>query len=298
MSALAGLIALASYVAAWAGIVLLRTKGPEERFAQAGGDVVVTRPGRPSLPRRLFAALGRRGVPLAEMTLRSERARRRARRRIDAAGRPYGIANLEIYKQRKGALMLIGGAIALLMLLNGSLLTMLCAITVGLLWVDVLLDGAARRRQAQIDRDLPDFLDVLSVCISAGIAFRPAMMRVSEAVGGPVGEEVNTALRQISLGVSRREAFEALRERNPSEPLGLFVSSFLQAEELGVGLAEALTGLARDMRRDAAQRARRRAQNTVPRISLVVIVTILPAALLLIIASLLLNADFSVVGGG
>lgn len=297
MAALAGLIALASYLAAWAGISLLRTKGPEERFASASGEVVVTTPQRTPLPRKVYRWFGRRGAPLAEMTLRSERARRKARRRIDAAGRPYGINTLEDYKQRKGGLMLVGFGIAALMLLNGSLVTALCGIAVGLLWVDVMLDGAGRRRQAQIDRDLPDFLDVLSVCISAGIAFRPAMMRVSDAVGGPVGEEVQTALRQISLGVSRREAFESLRERNPSEPLGLFVSSFLQAEELGVALAEALTSLARDMRRDAAQRARRRAQNTVPRISLVVIVTILPAALMLIIASLLLNADFSVVGG-
>jgi tight adherence protein C len=297
VSALAGLLALAAYLAAWAGIRLLRTKGPEERFASADGDVVVTTPQRTPLPRRIFGALGRRGVPLAEMTLRSERARRKARRRIDASGRPYGISTLEDYKQRKGGLMLIGGGLALLLLLEGSFLPMLAALAVGFMWIDVLLDGAARRRQGRIDRDLPDFLDVLSVCISAGIAFRPAMLRVSEAVGGPVGAEVETALRQISLGVSRREAFEALRERNPSEPLGLFVSSFLQAEELGVALADALTSLARDMRRDAAQRARRRAQNTVPRISLVVIVTILPAALLLIVASLLLSADFSVVGG-
>jgi tight adherence protein C len=58
-----------------------------------------------------------------------------------------------------------------------------------------------------------------------------------------------------------------------------------------VPLADALVDLARDMRRDAAQRARRRAQNAVPRVSLVVIVTILPAAVLLLLGSLLLNVD-------
>ena len=111
--------------------------------------------------------------------------------------------------------------------------------------MDVVLDGRGRRRQGQIDRDLPDFLDVLSVCVSAGIAFRPAMGRVAEAIGGPVAEEVQTALRQIALGAPRREAFQALRERNTSEALGTFVSAFLQAEELGVPLADALVDLAR-----------------------------------------------------
>jgi tight adherence protein C len=193
--------------------------------------------------------------------------------------------------------MLGGVLIGLYMLVTGNWLAAVSAFAFGYLWVDVLLDGRGRRRQGQIDRDLPDFLDVLAVCINAGIAFRPAMARVAQAVGGPLGDEVETALRQIALGAPRREAFEALRERNPSEPLGMFVSAFLQAEELGVPLADALVDLAKDMRRDSAQRARRRAQNAVPRVSLVVIVTILPAAVMLLIASLVLNADLSSLSG-
>jgi tight adherence protein C len=290
VSATAGLVAVVAYALVVMGIVLLRTKGPEARFelvesAAAGGTP------RVSLPRRAFATLGRWGSPMALLTLRSARARRRARRRIDSAGRPSGIVTIDDYVRRKGAFMLLGTVVGVYLLLTGSLIGALAAFAAGYLWVDVLLDGRGRRRQARIDRDLPDFLDVLSVCINAGIAFRPAMARVSEAIGGPVGEEVQVALRQIALGAPRREAFEALRERNTSEALGTFVSAFLQAEELGVPLADALVDLARDMRRDAAQRARRRAQNAVPRVSLVVIVTILPAAVLLLLGSLLLNVD-------
>ena len=291
MSGLAGLIAVAAYACVLIGIALLRSKGPEARFEMVQ-SVAAAAP-REGLPRRAFAALGRRGAPLAQMTLRSERARRRARRRIDAAGRPSGLVSLDEYARRKGAFMLGGVLIGLYMLVTGNWLAAVAAFAFGYLWVDVLLDGRGRRRQGQIDRDLPDFLDVLAVCINAGIAFRPAMARVAQAVGGPLGEEVETALRQIALGAPRREAFEALRERNPSEPLGMFVSAFLQAEELGVPLADALVDLAKDMRRDSAQRARRRAQNAVPRVSLVVIVTILPAAVMLLIASLVLNADLS-----
>jgi tight adherence protein C len=291
VSGLAGLIAVAAYACVLIGIALLRSKGPEARFEMVQ-SVVAAAP-RESLPRRAFAALGRRGAPLAQMTLRSERARHRARRRIDAAGRPSGLVSLDEYARRKGAFMLGGVLIGLYMLVTGNWLAAVAAFAFGYLWVDVLLDGRGRRRQGQIDRDLPDFLDVLAVCINAGIAFRPAMARVAQAVGGPLGEEVETALRQIALGAPRREAFEALRERNPSEPLGMFVSAFLQAEELGVPLADALVDLAKDMRRDSAQRARRRAQNAVPRVSLVVIVTILPAAVMLLIASLVLNADLS-----
>jgi len=294
--AAAGVIAIVSYVFVIYGITLVRDRGPETRFELSESSVVASAP-RESLPRRIATAIGRRGMPLAMMTLRSETARRRARRRIDAAGRPSGMVTIEDYARRKGGTMLVFGAIGLYLVVTGSFLPAVAAFALGYLWVDVTLDGRGRRRQARIDRDLPDFLDVLSVCINAGIAFRPAMARVADAIGGPLAEEVQTALRQISLGAPRREAFEALRERNTSEPLGTFVSAFLQAEELGVPLANALVDLARDMRRDAAQRARRRAQNAVPRVSLVVIVTILPAAVMLLVASLLLNTDLSSLGG-
>ena len=94
-----------------------------------------------------------------------------------------------------------------------------------------------------------------------------ALQRVAEALGGPVGEEMLTALRQMELGATRREAFLALRARNDSESLSTFVGAQLQAEELGVPLSEALNDIAQDMRRAAAQDARRRAARAAPRIA-------------------------------
>jgi tight adherence protein C len=288
--AAAAIIGVLSYAAAVAGVVALRSRGPEARF-QTGAATTVQEPGR-SIFKRAFFALGRRSAPMALASMTAGQ-RRKARERIDAAGRPYGVVTLDDYVQRRGALMVIGGALGLYMIVVGSLLPGACMIVVGLVGMDVLLDGAARRRQGRIDRDLPDFLDILSVCVNAGIAFRPAMARVADAIGGPLGDEIQTALRQISLGATRRAAFDGLRTRNTSEPMRNFVTAFLQAEELGVPLADALVDLSRDLRRDAAQRARRRAQNAVPRVSLVVVVTILPAAVLLLVASFLLNTDFS-----
>ena len=112
---------------------------------------------------------------------------------------------------------------------------------------------AARLRQERIDRDLPDFLDILSVCVNAGIPFRPAMARVATALGGPVAQEISGTLQEMELGSGRREALEALRQRNPSEFVASFTTALLQAEELGVPLAAALSDLARDMRQAAYQ---------------------------------------------
>jgi tight adherence protein C len=149
----------------------------------------------------------------------------------------------------------------------------------------VWLSRAGRLRQEAIEKALPDFLDILAVSVRAGLGYRLALRRVAEALQGAVAEEMLTVLRQMELGSDRREAFLALRERNKSESLKSFVAAQLQAEELGVPLAEALNDIAGDMRRLAYQNARRDAQRAAPRVSLLVTTLIVPGAMILILLS-------------
>ena len=86
---------------------------------------------------------------------------------------------------------------------------MLAAALLGWFWLDLRLLRAGRRARQRIDKDLPDFLDVLTVTVGAGLGFRNALDRVSVELEGPLAEEVQTVLRQLSLGSSRRAAFEA-----------------------------------------------------------------------------------------
>ncbi len=166
--------------------------------------------------------------------------------------------------------MILGGPFALLALLGSSPLLAILAGGLGWFAPDVWVSRSGRLRQERIERDLPDFLDILAVTVRAGLGYRLSLARVAESLGGPVGEEMLIALRQMELGASRRAAFEALRERNASEQLSSFVAAQLQAEELGVPLSEALNDIAGDMRRAAHQAARRRAARAAPRVSLVV----------------------------
>jgi tight adherence protein C len=99
---------------------------------------------------------------------------------------------------------------------------------------------------------------------------------------------MTTALREMSVGVSRRQAFLGLRERTRSEAVGTFVTAMLQAEELGVPLSDALTGIAADVRQEYGQRVRQQAAKAAPKVSLVITTTIVPGALLLMVAAVLL----------
>jgi tight adherence protein C len=288
MSLLLGLLAVAAYVSILMGVVYVRHQGRVERF---GDELAVTGQGpRPGPILSLLGLLGRWGAPVVAWTVNTDARRTKLQRRLEAAGRPGGIT-VSSYVERKAAWLIIFTSLAILLAITGTPLATIPLLILGWIFVDIDIDGKARRRQARIDKDLPDFLDILAVCVNAGIAFRPAMSRVAEALTGPVGEEITTTLREMSLGASRREAFEALRFRNTSEFVGQFTSAFLQAEELGVPLAEALESLASDMRRSAFQHARRRAQKAAPRVSLIVTFVIMPAAVLLILAAMILGSD-------
>jgi tight adherence protein C len=271
---LPALALVACFAVALRGVALIRDRGPAKRL-----EVRLERP--------MAGLLG-------------ENRLERISHLLDAAGRPLEMTARR-FAGRKAALMVVLGAAGLLLSLTSANPIWLCLYLVaGWIAPDAWLSGRARRRQARIDRDLPDFLDVLAVSVTAGVGFRPAMRRVAEGVGGPVGEEVLTALHQIDLGQPRREAFEAMRARNDSEFVAQFVTSLLQAEELGVPLADALQDLAREMRRSAHQRARRRAQRAGPRVSLITTALIVPGAMILILAAMFagIGTDISDTLGG
>jgi tight adherence protein C len=166
--------------------------------------------------------------------------------------------------------------------LDGSWWIVVTLFVLGYLLPTMVVSSEAKERQEEVDRSLPDFLDVLAVTVSAGLDFRAALGRVSDAFEGPLPEEVRTALQQMALGESRREALEGLRTRNSSESLSEFVSALQQAEDLGSPLQSALTEIAADVRRSYAQEARRKAAKVEPRLSLLLTVTLIPASLLIV----------------
>jgi tight adherence protein C len=290
MSGLYGLLGIVVYVIAIMGVVAIRDRGPVGRFED---ELSGEGPQRRSLIEWLEQRLGPAGAPLVrQIQLEHPGRREKVRLRIDAAGRPGGLT-VERYARRKGAFLVLGVGFAVFLLISGSWISAVAVLFLGAFAFDAWLHGTGRRRQEAIERGLPDFLDILAVCVSAGIAFRPALARVSESSEGPLREEMQLVLRQIALGAPRREAFDALRQRNTSEGVGTFVTAVQQAEELGVPLTDALVDLARDMRQMAFQRARQRAQKATPRVSIVTTAVIAPGAVIIIIAGLLANVDLS-----
>lgn len=238
-----------------------------------------------------LARLSKRAVPALRRSLGPRRLRW-LQHLIDEAGRPDGITVDTILARMVWWAFLVSPLI-LLLLLQGQVLTAPLLIVIPVIMPLVRLAGAQRQRRDRIDADLPDFLDVLAVTVTAGVAFRPGLARVSDHFQGPVADEFRLTLAQLANGASLRQAFTDARSRTGSESMAQFVTAFMQSEELGAPLAETLNQIAEDMRRSAAQRARRRAARAVPRVTLVTSVVFVPGVLVLLLVGVILGSDIN-----
>jgi tight adherence protein C len=245
----------------------------------------------------LVDRLGMRYAP-AVLRLMGPKQVAKYRRRIDLAGNPGGLT-IDRYAARRAVYGALGGFGGVVFLLRGDVILALLLFAFGVFWTEVGIWSAIRIRKDVIERTLPDFLDVLAVVVSAGLGFRQALDRVASKYEGPWADEIRITLRQMDLGVSRRQAFAELRRRNDSEQVAMFVTALQQGEELGAPIVDTLVAIAKDMRRTDAQNARRRAARAVPRATLMITTFMVPATMLLLGAGLLFGSgtDFSPLTG-
>ncbi|MDG9703082.1 DUF5936 domain-containing protein [Streptomyces sp. DH37] len=241
--------------------------------------------------------LGMRWAPLVLRMMGPARVDRK-RRRISMAGNPGGLT-IDRYAARRAVYGFLGFFGALVMLADGQPVAAVLLAAFGMFWAEVGLWVAVRQRREDIERTLPDFLDVLAVVVSAGLGFRQALERVAERYEGPWADELRITLRQMDMGVSRRQAFDELRRRNDSEQVAMFVSTLQQGEELGAPIVDTLIAIANDMRRADAQNARRRAARAIPKATMIVTTFMVPATIILMGAGLLLGSgtDFGSITG-
>lgn len=281
---LIGLAALGAYAVGILGLRLIRTPSAGIAGLDGGGPVRSQR----SLLASFHAALGRRLEPIVRR-ITGDRARRRLEHWLDAAGRPDRWTIGDVMRAKggdTGVCALLGLAATVVHPLIGPLVLLY-----GFFRRDLRLRAAAMRRQARIERDLPDFLDILGVTIQAGLKFRGALRRVGEQFDSPVADEFRIALQQLDVGASRRAAFEGLRDRNDSPSLNRFVGALLQSEELGAPLSDAMASIARDMRKVFSQNVRKEAAKAAPKVTLVATVLLMPASALLLIGGLVVGGD-------
>ena len=209
----------------------------------------------------------------------------RLQRRLDLAGNPPAWTPDRILAA-KGMGLLLGAGLGVLLGFRAPGWLVLCVpvgAVFGFFLPDLLLLNAGQKRQEKIRRALPDALDMLTVCVEAGLGFDAALAQVARNTTGPMAQECARVLQEMQIGKSRNQALRALTERTTVAELRSFVSALAQAGELGVPIASVLREQAREMRLRRRQRAEEQAQKVPVKILFPLIACLFPAMFVVII---------------
>ena len=145
------------------------------------------------------------------------------------------------------------------------------------------LSRKVRDRTTAMERDLPDVLDLLTIAVEAGLGLEQAMEAACADMTSPITEELARTLQEMSLGLSRSQAFENLRERSESQDISSFVAVLTQADALGMPIGRVLRSQAEEMRARRRARAREKAAKLPVKILFPVMLFILPPLMIIVV---------------
>ncbi len=207
-------------------------------------------------------------------------------KQLAIAGNPMGLEGRE-YFGISMVLILVGAGIGFLILRRGvnrnSLLMAAILVAIMFLLPRVWLQGKVRARKDSIRKGLPDALDMLSVCASAGLGFDQALQRVSEHWNTPIGAELGRVITEMEMGISRRDALRNLADRLEVSELTSFVSFIIQTDQLGMSITDTLHAQADHMRVERRFRAQEQAQKIPTKMLIPMAFLIFPALMAIIL---------------
>ena len=152
----------------------------------------------------------------------------------------------------------------------------------GLGWIGprFVLERRATKRLQDIDREMPELVDLLVTTVEAGVGFASSLQLVARRVEGPLGQELRLALQEQSMGMTIEDALDHMLTRVDSASVRAFVQAILQGQTLGVSIGKVLRDLAVDMRKRRRQQAEERAQKAPTKILFPLVFLILPSLLI------------------
>lgn len=210
---------------------------------------------------------------------------------LDKAGNADGWSLERVFAYKALAMAGLGLVGALLGVHSPAkllLFALLGALT-GFFLPDVLVYNKGVKRQEQIQKALPDALDMLTVSVEAGLGFDAALAQVARNTEGPIAGEFARVLQEMQIGKSRTDALRGLGERTTVMDMRTFASAIVQADSLGIPIAGVLREQAKEMRIKRHQRAEEKAQKVTVKIMFPVVLCILPSLFIIVIGPGVIN---------
>ncbi len=159
----------------------------------------------------------------------------------------------------------------------------------GFFFPQLWLQSRINSRQKEVRKAMPDAMDLLTICVEAGLGFDAAMSKVSEKWENELSLAFARAIREVQLGKLRREALKDMADRIGISEMTSFVAAVIQSEQLGVSLAKVLRIQSEQMRIRRRQRAEEEAHKAPIKMILPMGLLIFPSILIILMTPALLQ---------
>jgi tight adherence protein C len=218
----------------------------------------------------------------------------RLRTALMEAGSPNGLGVVEFMGLRGIMALLLGGSAVFVTVFTGSTLHPFFHIpgiilfpgvlaVMGYLIPGIWLGQKIRKRKKEIQKALPDAIDLLTISVEAGLGFDPALQRVAEKWDNELSREFRRLLQDMRIGKPRRDALREVAVRCGVDDLRVFISSIVQADQLGVSITQVLRVQSQQMRIRRRQRAEELAQKAPIKMLFPMVFLIFPAMYVIIL---------------
>lgn len=208
---------------------------------------------QPLTERMLFPIARKMGQLALRFT--PQNAIQQTAKKLELAGNPGGMDPTVFWALRMaglslGALLFFVATIAPegSFLKGRGLIFGIPAAAVGFFMPELWLQGRISKRQHDVRKAMPDALDLLTICVEAGLGFDAAMAKVYEKWDNVVARAFGRVIREIQLGKLRRDALKDMADRLGVPEMTSFIAAVIQSEQLGVSLARVLRIQADQMR--------------------------------------------------
>lgn len=206
--------------------------------------------------------------------------------KLISAGLKIGVAEFIGLKLVLGFLAFLVGMI----LFKNYLIVVGILTLAGFLMPDIWLKNKIKRRHFEIARDLPHIMDMLTLCVDAGLDFMLALRRVAaEFRKCPISDELKEVLHEVSIGKQRKDALKNMADRVNMPETSSFVRALIQAEKMGTPVADILTIQAEELRLRRFQRGEELALKAPIKLLFPLVVFILPVVLIIVGGPILLQ---------
>lgn len=243
---------------------------------------------------------------LGELALRftPQNAIQQTARKLELAGNPRGIDATIFWAMRMFGLSLgvflffVSTIVPEGSFLEGrGLVFAIPAAALGFFLPELWLRGKINKRQDDIRKAMPDALDLLTICVEAGLGFDAAMAKVYEKWDNPLAEGFGRVIREIQLGKLRRDSLKDMSDRMGVSEMTSFIAAVIQSEQLGVSMSKVLRIQADQMRVKRRQHAEEQAHKAPIKMLIPMAILIFPSICIVLLTPAILMLLGSTLGG-